>query len=79
MIREFILQMKKGRVDKLYFQSKFGVELQDRFGTALEELRRRGQVEIDSASITLTREGLLRVDQLLHRFFLPRHRAANAT
>lgn len=78
MIREFILQMKKGRVDQPYFQSKFGVDLQDRFGTALEELRRSGQVEMDSASVTLTREGLLRVDQLLHRFFLPRHRVANA-
>jgi len=78
MIREFLLQMKKGRVDKPYFQSKFGVDLQNRFGRGLEALRREGRVEIDNESVTLTREGLLRVDELLHQFFLPQHRTAQA-
>ncbi len=78
MIREFILQMKKGRVDTGYFQSKFGVSLQDRFGASLVELRNRGMLEIDDSHVTLTREGLLRVDQTLHQFFLPQHRVADA-
>ena len=78
MIREFLLQMKKGRVDKPYFQSKFGVDLQARFGPGLQALQREGRVKIDDQSVTLTREGLLRVDELLHQFFLPQHRPAQA-
>ena len=78
MIREFLLQMKKGHVDKPYFQSKFGVDLQTRFGPGLQALQREGRVKIDDQSVTLTREGLLRVDELLHQFFLPQHRPAQA-
>ena len=78
MIREFILQMKKGRVDTGYFQRKFGVDLQERFGPSLVQLRNRGMLEFDDSSVTLTRSGLLRVDQSLHQFFLPQHRVANA-
>lgn len=78
MIREFILQMKKGQVNTPYFESKYGVDLQQQFAGPLESLRSGGYVKIEPATLTLTRDGLLRVDQLLHQFFLPEHRPAVA-
>ena len=78
MIREFILQMKKGRVDADYFRRKFEVDLVDRFSAGLVKLRNRGMLEFDDSSVTLTRGGLLRVDESLHQFFLPQHRVAAA-
>ena len=76
MIRELILQMKLGRVRKSYFQAKFGVDVEERFAKTVEELVRSGFMEVDAWSLRLTREGLLRVDKLLHEFFLPEHRGA---
>ncbi len=78
MLRELILQMKKGRVRKAYFESKYGVDLEERFGRQFEGLQEQGFVEADEEAFTVTREGLLRVDGLLGDFFLPQHRAAVA-
>jgi oxygen-independent coproporphyrinogen-3 oxidase len=78
MIREFILQMKKGRVNTRYFEQKYRVALQERFASQLKELARGGFLTTDAESVRLTRDGLLRVDELLHRFFLPEHRVADA-
>ena len=78
MIREFILQMKKGRVNTRYFDEKYGVALQERFAGQIEELAGGGFLTTDAETVRLTRDGLLRVDELLHRFFLPEHRVANA-
>jgi oxygen-independent coproporphyrinogen-3 oxidase len=76
MIREFVLQMKFGRVPRRYFVDKFGTDPCARFAENLRPLRAQGYVETDEAEIRLTREGLLRVDELLHDFFLPQHREA---
>lgn len=73
MIRQFILQMKLGRVRKDYFLEKFGVDIHQRFAPQLEQLRNEGFLELTADGLRYTREGLLRVDQLLHRFFLPQH------
>ena len=78
MIREFILQMKKGRVNTRYFEKKYGVALQERFASQIEELAGGGLLTTDAENVRLTRDGLLRVDELLHRFFLPEHRVADA-
>lgn len=78
MIREFILQMKKGRVNTRYFEDKYGAALQERFASQLKELEGGGFLTTDADSVRLTRDGLLRVDELLHRFFLPEHRIASA-
>jgi oxygen-independent coproporphyrinogen-3 oxidase len=74
MIREFILQMKLGRVRPAYFQQKFGIDVQRRFDTPLRDLEEQGFLKSDSESLRLSREGLLQVDRLLHQFFLPQHR-----
>jgi oxygen-independent coproporphyrinogen-3 oxidase len=75
-IREFILQMKLGRVDRSYFDRKFGVDLLERFAAPLDALRKQGLLKVEGDSLRLSRTGLLKVDELLYEFFLPQHRAA---
>ena len=74
MIREFVLQLKRGSVAPEYFRNKYGVDVRRRFRDQFASLRRSGYLaELSPARIALTRDGLLRVDVLLHGFFLPRH------
>jgi oxygen-independent coproporphyrinogen III oxidase len=74
MIREFILQLKKGQLDPGYFERKYGVKPLERFCDQLDTLEADGYLAGRSPGrIALTREGLLRVDVLLQRFFLPEH------
>jgi oxygen-independent coproporphyrinogen-3 oxidase len=79
LIREMILQMKLGRLDASYFRRKFGSEILELFAGTFGELRDEGYLDWKNDEITLTREGLLRVDGLLPRFFLPEHRGARYT
>jgi oxygen-independent coproporphyrinogen-3 oxidase len=74
MIRELILQMKLGHVHGAYFQTKFGVDLQQRFATSWKHLQDQGFLASNGNSYRLTRAGLLQVDRLLQEFFLPQHR-----
>ena len=73
MIREFILQMKLGRVKAAYFRNKFGIDILKRFAAPLAQIQSEGLLNIEDGSIALTRDGLLCVDNLLHDFFLPQH------
>ena len=74
LIREFILQLKRGSVRPEYFERKYGIDPLDRFRAQLDSLESDGFLtELSSDRIALTRPGLLRVDSLLHRFFLPQH------
>ena len=74
LIREFILQLKRGALRPTYFIDKYGADPLDRFHGPLESLRSGGFLsELSRDRIALTRDGLLRVDSLLHRFFLPQH------
>ncbi len=74
MIREFVLQLKLGRVERAYFAEKFGIDLERRFATPLSDLEARGWLGVDDDHVTVTREGLLRVDRMLQSFYLPEHR-----
>ncbi|MFN0166364.1 MAG: coproporphyrinogen-III oxidase family protein [Bryobacteraceae bacterium] len=76
MIREFILQMKLGTVHREYFETKFGVDVQQRFSGPLRELEGQGFLKLEPGELRLSRDGLLQVDRLLHQFFLPQHRNA---
>ena len=74
LIRELVLQLKLGSVRPAYFHDKYGVDVLDRFAAALASLRADGHLmAADAGQIALTRDGLLRVDSLLPRFFLPEH------
>jgi oxygen-independent coproporphyrinogen-3 oxidase len=79
MIRELILQMKLGRVDSSYFQQKFAEDVRVRFGAQWSDLASRGLGEWDSGGFVLTRAALLKVDTLLHAFFLPQHQNSRYT
>jgi oxygen-independent coproporphyrinogen-3 oxidase len=74
MIREFVLQLKRGAVAPRYFRDKYGANVRDRFRGPLASLDAEGYLSENSPDrLALTRDGLLRVDVLLHRFFLPEH------
>jgi oxygen-independent coproporphyrinogen-3 oxidase len=73
-IREFVLQLKRGQIAPSYFAEKYGVDVLDRFREPIASLERDGFLAEKSADrLALTREGLLRADVLLRRFFLPEH------
>ena len=74
LIRETILQLKLGRLDARYFRAKFGREILDDFASQFDDLRARGLLSVEGDELTLSRDGLLRVDSLLPAFFLPEHR-----
>jgi oxygen-independent coproporphyrinogen III oxidase len=76
MIREFILQMKLGKVELGYFTEKFGADISQRFSGQLEHLSEEGLLTVSDTEVRLTRDGLLCVDTLLHEFFLQQHRTS---
>jgi oxygen-independent coproporphyrinogen-3 oxidase len=74
MIREFILQLKRGSLRPGYFRDKYDARVLERFSPQLQSLDDEGYLEkADEETVALSREGLLRVDSLLPRFFLPQH------
>jgi oxygen-independent coproporphyrinogen-3 oxidase len=74
VIREFVLQLKRGTLKPSYFASKYHVDVLDRFAEPLTSLHDEGWLEdVGAGEIRVSRDGLLRVDALLHRFFLPEH------
>ncbi|HET6882916.1 MAG TPA: coproporphyrinogen-III oxidase family protein, partial [Pirellulales bacterium] len=79
LVREMILQLKTGQIDAGYFRDKFGVEIVDEWRDAWQEYTGDGYLAIDGDRITLTREGLLRVDSLLPAFFEPEHQGVRYT
>lgn len=81
LVRELILQLKKGYLDVAYFRDKFGVDVVEHWRDAWadyesEELAR---VLPDRDRIELTRQGLLQVDSLLPAFFEPEHQGVRYT
>jgi len=74
MIREFILQLKRGSLHPGYFRNKYDARVLERFSPQLQSLNDEGYLDKATEEIvSLSREGLLRVDSLLPRFFLPQH------
>ena len=74
MRRELVLQLKLGRISPGYFADKYGADVVGQFEQQFSALQQEGYVaQADEDMVRLTREGLLRVDALLPRFFLPQH------
>ena len=74
MIREFVLQLKRGSIRPAYFADKYGVDVLRRFRDGIASLREAGDLAAaDQDRVALTRDALLRVDVLLRQFFLPQH------
>ena len=79
LIRELILQLKLGRVSRSYFTEKFSTDIGQRFAAQFAELQRRGLMEEHGDWLVLNREALLKIDVILHAFFLPQHQNARYT
>ncbi|MBX3441268.1 MAG: coproporphyrinogen III oxidase family protein [Planctomyces sp.] len=79
LIREWVLQMKEGRLDVAEFERKFGVDPLSEFDEPLRNQQRAGYLERSNGHIALTRKGLLQVDSLLPEYFEPQHRAVRYT
>ena len=79
MIREFVLQLKLGSIRLSYFAAKYGEDVAARYRDQFAELAEEGFLSTGPDRVTLTREGLLRVDSLLPRFFKPEHAAVRYT
>jgi oxygen-independent coproporphyrinogen-3 oxidase len=74
LIRELVLQLKLGSVRPQYFRDKYHVDILERFGHQFESLAAEGEINrADAELVSLSRHGLLRIDSLLPRFFLPQH------
>jgi oxygen-independent coproporphyrinogen-3 oxidase len=74
MRRELVLQLKKGGLDPGYFAAKYQTDIVQQFREQWNGLRAEGYLaDASTRGIALTRDGLMRVDSLLPRFFLPQH------
>jgi oxygen-independent coproporphyrinogen-3 oxidase len=71
LVREMILQLKKGYLTLPYFRNKFGVDVVERWHEVWKEYEGEGLLTIEPDRVTLTRDGLLCVDGLLPAFFEP--------
>jgi oxygen-independent coproporphyrinogen-3 oxidase len=79
LIREMILQLKRGHLDAGYFRSKFGVEILDEWRDEWLSHQGDGMLTIRGDRIELTRQGLLHADALLPAFFEAEHRGVRYT
>jgi oxygen-independent coproporphyrinogen-3 oxidase len=74
LIRELVLQLKLGSVRPSYFRDKYKVNILDRFRDQFASLKAESYLsEASDKAVSLSRPGLLRIDSLLPRFFLPEH------
>ncbi|HEX9365504.1 MAG TPA: coproporphyrinogen-III oxidase family protein [Vicinamibacterales bacterium] len=74
MRRELVLQLKLGRLRPAYFTEKYAVDILREFAAPFASLRDDGYLtRADADAVALSRDGLLRVDSLLPRFFRPEH------
>jgi oxygen-independent coproporphyrinogen-3 oxidase len=79
LIRELILQFKKGFLDVAYYRGKYGVDVVEHWADVWNRFEREGWITRGTDRIELTRQGLLRVDGLLPEFFEPQHQGVRYT
>src|SRR3954452_25303818 len=81
LIREMILQLKRGCLSVDYFRHKFGVDIVERWADVWSDYEEDGlcTLDCDRERIELTREGLLKVDSLLPAFFEPQFQGVRYT
>ncbi|MCA9220871.1 MAG: coproporphyrinogen III oxidase family protein, partial [Planctomycetales bacterium] len=79
LIRQMILQLKRGYLNTGELRDKFGVDVLDEWRVEWESHAADGMLTIDGERIELTRKGLLHADGLLPVFFEPEHRGVRYT
>jgi oxygen-independent coproporphyrinogen-3 oxidase len=79
LIREMILQLKKGYLDAGYFRDKFSVDILQRWEPIWAGYEEEGMLNRGDDRIELTRQGLLCADGLLPAFFEEQHQGVRYT
>ncbi len=79
LIREVILQLKRGYLDAGYFQEKFSTDILERWKTVWNQYAEDGLLTLGESRVELTRQGLLRADSLLPAFFAEEHQGIRYT
>jgi len=79
LVREVILQLKRGYLDASYFQNKFGVNILDQWSGQWQQHAKDEMLNVDGQRIELTRKGLLHADALLPVFFEEEHQGIRYT
>ncbi len=72
--RLFLLQLKLGHVDLGWFESEWNVNPAHEYADLISLQRQQGFIEPEGDGLRLTRQGLLRVDQLIGEYIPERHR-----
>ena len=79
LIREMILQLKRGYLDVNYFRHKFGTDILEHWRDQWQNYAEERMLHIEGDRIELTRQGLLHADALLPAFFEPEHQGVRYT
>ncbi len=79
LIRELILQLKRGYLDVRYFQQKFETDVLAEWQETWQKYEEADYLSVQDQGVELTRQGLLRVDALLPGFFEPQFRDVRYT
>jgi oxygen-independent coproporphyrinogen-3 oxidase len=79
LIRELVLQLKRGYLEVDYFQKKFGVDIIEHWREVWQSHEAAGMLTYDDDRVELTRQGLLQADSLLPEFFEPEFRGVRYT
>lgn len=79
LVREMILQLKRGFLDREYFRQKFSVDILQAWSDTWRGYADQGLLILAGERIELTRRGLLQVDGLLPAFFEPAYRGVRYT
>jgi oxygen-independent coproporphyrinogen-3 oxidase len=73
MIRQFVLQLKLGRVRAEHFLRYFQQNPMSLFQQSLRLLAIRGMLEFDEDGLIMTHKGLAHVDRIIPEFYLKKH------
>ncbi|MCG8651885.1 MAG: coproporphyrinogen III oxidase, partial [Pirellulales bacterium] len=73
MIREWVLQLKLGKINRLPFIEKFGVDPFEKWADVLQGYVDDKLITIEGDELFVPRQTLLRIDVLLYAFFKPEH------
>jgi oxygen-independent coproporphyrinogen-3 oxidase len=79
LIRETILQLKRGHLGVDYFRDKYDVDILEKWRDVWDRYASEDWLTIDDDGVRLTREGLLRADGLLPAFFEPEYQGVRYT
>lgn len=79
LVRELILLLKRGYLDRQYFTEKFGVDIVQQWSEVWQEYVQEDLAIIEDQQIRLTDAGMLRADSLLPAFFESEHQNVRYT